>query len=322
MIRFMCPRCKAVLEQPDNAAGQKMACPACNQRLQVPLPAENKTVLGSAVENAPPLSAAAGSAVVEAVPVTPAPGGAELPAPAAASARVQIRLVMGREHIFWPCPLCQNQVDVPQDLGQLAVRCPHCARKIEVPYPQGAPPRRAPPPPSERPPPPPPPPRSPAPYPPDPPLSREVGRSRYDDDWDRPPPRRRYEDDYYGPPRYRRSGQSPDQAARAAVAGLICSMISLGLLLVTLFIWVLAAERRSTAESLLCLMLIVVGASFVLGLLGTIFSSRGLYPENVHNRGAAVAGLVCGIIGLVISSLVGFILLVAVMFWLDRPRRF
>jgi hypothetical protein len=252
------------------------------------------------------------------VPAALPAGGAapspEIPAPVTSSTHVQVRLVMGREHLFWPCPYCQNSVDVPQDLGQVSVRCPHCAKKIEVPYPNGMPRRALPPPvPVDRPA---------APRPPEPPP-----RPRYADDydWDRRPPRRDYEDDddRYPRDRSRASRARVDLAIRSAVSGLICSMVGLGLLLVAFFIWVLTVpSTRSTTNmsGLLCILALVVGGSFVLSLLGTVFSSRGLYPENEHNRGAAVAGLVCGIIGLVISSLVGFILFIAIMVNMNDPR--
>ncbi len=38
MIRFACPTCKAVMNAPDQKAGQKANCPKCGQRLQVPHP--------------------------------------------------------------------------------------------------------------------------------------------------------------------------------------------------------------------------------------------------------------------------------------------
>jgi hypothetical protein len=43
MIRFSCPACRITLDAPDFAAGNKMPCPKCGQRLQ--LPDVNKTVL-------------------------------------------------------------------------------------------------------------------------------------------------------------------------------------------------------------------------------------------------------------------------------------
>jgi DNA-directed RNA polymerase subunit RPC12/RpoP len=54
MIRYSCPRCKKSLESPASFAGQKLNCPECNQRLQIPQPstpspppAVNKTILAT-----------------------------------------------------------------------------------------------------------------------------------------------------------------------------------------------------------------------------------------------------------------------------------
>ncbi len=64
MIRYTCPRCKKSLESPVSFAGQKLNCPDCNQRIQVPQPSTpppaapvNKTILATeepAVAAAPP----------------------------------------------------------------------------------------------------------------------------------------------------------------------------------------------------------------------------------------------------------------------------
>src|SRR5947209_18939112 len=53
MIRFGCPRCKSVLECPDQSIGKKRDCPKCGQRLQVPAPPPNRTVLGSFLSAGP-----------------------------------------------------------------------------------------------------------------------------------------------------------------------------------------------------------------------------------------------------------------------------
>jgi DNA-directed RNA polymerase subunit RPC12/RpoP len=64
-IRYRCPRCTKPLESPSDMAGQKVNCPDCGQRLQIPQSsnppspsAVNKTIL--ATEEPPP---AAGSHV-------------------------------------------------------------------------------------------------------------------------------------------------------------------------------------------------------------------------------------------------------------------
>jgi hypothetical protein len=54
MIRFACPRCKSVLESPDEKAGGKVNCPKCQQRLQVPVPPRSKTMLGSLLPTSEP----------------------------------------------------------------------------------------------------------------------------------------------------------------------------------------------------------------------------------------------------------------------------
>ena len=59
--------------------------------------------------------------------------------------------------------------------------------------------------------------------------------------------------------------------------------------------------------------------SFIMGLIGLIFSSRGLDPINQRNRGIAVAGLVCGIIGMV-AGLIGSIFFFCVgLVLMSRP---
>jgi hypothetical protein len=53
MIRFTCPRCKSVLSAPGNRGGTKTHCPKCQQRLQVPMPPANKTILPPLMEHRP-----------------------------------------------------------------------------------------------------------------------------------------------------------------------------------------------------------------------------------------------------------------------------
>lgn len=60
MIRYSCPKCQKGLESPASFAGQKLNCPGCNQRLQIPQPAPavvespNKTILATSEGSAPP----------------------------------------------------------------------------------------------------------------------------------------------------------------------------------------------------------------------------------------------------------------------------
>ena len=247
MIRFACPRCRAVLEQPDSGGGTKMTCPSCGQRLQVPASAENKTVLGDLMPGTPPASAQ--------MPPPPLP----------------------------PLPYVTSN-----------------------PEPAAAPPRRQ----ADNPP--------PVPSPPRPAAPRARRWDRNDDD--------DYDDDDY--PTIERRGQrrgrySKEVAARAASSGLICSLISMGLLLLTFILWVLMAQNRrgrfGEGEPLLVVLFLVILGSFILSLLGIVFSSRGLDESNTHNRGQATAGLVVGIISLVIGSIVGlFVMCFGLLFFSGR----
>lgn len=54
MIRYICPTCQSSLESPVSQVGQKVACPKCHQRLQIPNPI-TKTILAPL---APPLAPA------------------------------------------------------------------------------------------------------------------------------------------------------------------------------------------------------------------------------------------------------------------------
>lgn len=79
MIRYTCPRCSKSLESPVSFAGQKLNCPDCGQRLQIPQPSTpppppvNKTVLAKeeAPATAPRSTSAAASPPVSVVAVTP-----------------------------------------------------------------------------------------------------------------------------------------------------------------------------------------------------------------------------------------------------------
>jgi len=87
MIRYTCPRCKKPLESPVSFAGQKLNCPDCGQRLQIPQPSTpppppiNKTILATEEPASPPASQASG----------PRPQPAATPAQTAApSVRVEV----------------------------------------------------------------------------------------------------------------------------------------------------------------------------------------------------------------------------------------
>jgi DNA-directed RNA polymerase subunit RPC12/RpoP len=317
MIRFACPKCKTVLE---NEPGTKFSCPGCGQRLQAPFPPENKTVMGKLMDGAgrgqAPFSAPEDNSPMPKKVPDPLPPPVAMPAdplPVPVGGNVQLRIIMGREHVFWNCPLCQNPVDTPLDLRQMSVRCPHCSQKIAVPQPAGA---RMTPPAT--------PPLEPESVTADQPEPRETSRpfeeggrprrrrSRFADYDDEP-------DDYV--PSFRR-GYNVHDLVRASASGLTCSLIGLGLLLIVFLLWIAAASSRpGRGEAFVFFILIAALGSFVLSLVGTIFSSRGLNPANETNRGQAVGGLVCGIIGLVLSSIIGLVFMCIGIALMSGPTR-
>jgi hypothetical protein len=73
MIPYACPPCRTLLQCEEQAAGIKHARPKCGQRLQVPTPPPNKTVLA-------PLAQSAGPPYPQAIPVS-APPASGSPAP-------------------------------------------------------------------------------------------------------------------------------------------------------------------------------------------------------------------------------------------------
>jgi DNA-directed RNA polymerase subunit RPC12/RpoP len=50
MIRYQCPKCSNTLAAQDADVGSKISCPHCGQRVQVPAPPPNKTMLGKVVD--------------------------------------------------------------------------------------------------------------------------------------------------------------------------------------------------------------------------------------------------------------------------------
>ena len=218
MIRFGCPRCKAVLERPDSDAGSKLSCPSCQQRLQIPLPPEHKTVVGNLM--------GAESAGIKAGPLT----GSKPPA-------------------IPPEPRPLTTLPVAHDAWEDSRE--------------------------------------------DRPRRGERARRDIDDDDEREGPRARSE-----------RGYSLEDCTRAATVGFVCSLVSMGLIFTAMLLWmVLISERPHgrQVDPFVFLILALGLGSFVMGLIGVIFASRGLDRINTQNRGLAVTGLVCGIIGMVIG---------------------
>ena len=234
MIRFVCPRCKAVLEQPDNAAGTTFVCFSCGQRLQMPFIHERTTPVDPGAKNLPSLAIPA----VQVPPIPPPPVPAIGPSPSS-TATPQPSLA--------PQPRSRRD---PED-GAEDEYFPSIAR-------------------------------------------RSPGRGRY----------------------------SQQAAAKAASSGLVCSLVSLAMLLLSLILWGVIVQRpggrfAGQGEFVVVILFVILG-SFVLSLLGIVFSSRGLDESNSYNRGQASAGLVCGILAMLIGAVVGLFFFCAGIFIWSR----
>jgi hypothetical protein len=296
------------MDCPDNLAGTKFTCPNCGQRLLVPQPPVNRTMLGTLDSFEP--GASGGPA--------PAPSGASFYGPG-----VEVRVQQGVNYIYWNCPLCHKQLYVPADSGEQTVLCPHCARNIAIPQKQSNP--QAPPPPNnivpsvlEVPQPRPPIVRGPE----EDPFPRR-GRRSLDLDVDRQyggARSFRVDDDEFR----RRRPIVPQDYSGTALAALLCGLGGLALVLVSIFVFVAMVSRTSgprDAEPAFILLSLIMLGSFVLSILGIVLGGRSMNPANVDHRGSAIAGLTCGIIGLVISVLFGLFWFCALMTWWSAPSR-
>jgi hypothetical protein len=114
-----------------------------------------------------------------------------------------------------------------------------------------------------------------------------------------------FEDDLFAPPRTR--GAATPDVIRGAQMGLVFSLLGLAGILIGLFVFLFYQSRRGPVqmESIFFILSFAALLTFVLTLMGIIFSGRGLHSSNDYNRGSAVAGLVCGILGVVLSVILG-----------------
>ena len=112
MIHYTCPRCKKSLESPVSFAGQKMNCPDCNQRLQIPQPSTppaapplNKTILASeeppAGPSSPPTVESAGN-----IPVVHLGKPLREPAPARRESCLECGIDISQRQRVQTCPDC------------------------------------------------------------------------------------------------------------------------------------------------------------------------------------------------------------------------
>src|SRR5262245_16516044 len=180
---------------------------------------------------------------------------------------VEVRAVLGRPHIFWRCPMCHDIVDLPLELAQRSVRCPHCAGRIDVP----------------------PTPRRPAPTP----ALRIV--ETWSDDGDREPTRRRRperDDDA------RWDSHRPRPSGTDAITGIVLGAVGLAVGFVALMCGLLIPPRFGLA------LFFVLPAALIavfLGLGSAILSGMALGRSDGTNRGAAVTGLVCGLLAFAVT---------------------
>lgn len=65
-IHFVCPACNKAYHAPDHAVGHKGSCSHCHQRIQVPPPVRNKTVLGRVLPSQPQPSTQTEGEVIDA----------------------------------------------------------------------------------------------------------------------------------------------------------------------------------------------------------------------------------------------------------------
>jgi hypothetical protein len=245
MIRFACPRCKTVLERPEHESGTKLFCPGCQQRLQVPAPPENKTILGDVLlPTASPAEPMMGIKVVPLPDVPLSMPTSPPPPPMGSGARVQ---------------------DGWDDADDRPRRSPRADRDRDL------------------------------------------------DDFDI---ERR--------PRGGRSGYDTEASIRSATVGFWCSMVGVGLIFTGMLLWlVMVSERRPFRRDMDPFVFVILAlglVSFVLGLVGTIFSGRGLDPSNTQNRGLAIAGLICGILGMIVGLIGSLIFFCIGMFIMALPR--
>jgi hypothetical protein len=121
MISFSCPRCKAFLTVDDRQAGSNFACAGCGQLMVVPAAERPSSVpAGSSIAPLPPTP----------VPARPAPPVRKAPASAG-----DVRVVNGRQLVFWPCAHCRLGLNTPYENVGLSIQCPGCQESVTVPDP-------------------------------------------------------------------------------------------------------------------------------------------------------------------------------------------
>jgi hypothetical protein len=122
------------------------------------------------------------------------------------------------------------------------------------------------------------------------------------------------EDDYddldIGPRRYR-----PEQhPTNAGMIGFVLSLGCIGILGAVGVLWYLMEldnQRQINLDrtrGLMILFTVLVITSFFVAVTATFFSGRGLAPSNPLYRGYAAAGLILGIVEIIITAIASFFL--------------
>ncbi len=129
----------------------------------------------------------------------------------------------------------------------------------------------------------------------------------------------RFEDDDFNIGAPRRQDENPTSAG---MIGFIAAMVSLGLLVVVLVLFIFLEQEDQAAKGganiertrlLYYWFLILDVLSFFAALTATILGARGSSPTNPLYRGYAVTALVLGIIGMAITVLFSFWMMCAVL---------
>lgn len=105
MILFACPRCETKLNAKPDQAGNKFSCPKCGQRLQVPSPPPDCTVIGR--------QETARSQPQTFVPAT--------------------QSIAPTPLVTFLCPNCQGTLNAPQDKVGAFSKCPLCSFQLQIP---------------------------------------------------------------------------------------------------------------------------------------------------------------------------------------------
>jgi hypothetical protein len=129
-ITFTCSNCNARMSVPDQMAGKRGKCSKCKGAIVVPAPANAAPAAARKPGEAPR------PAPAEAAPPPEAPVDLEAAAAAALADEVQEEKVV--EQIEFICPMCDEPVKLPLDLGGKKHPCPSCRRIIPVPMPKAS----------------------------------------------------------------------------------------------------------------------------------------------------------------------------------------